>query len=106
MLNGSYGQTVMKDIFHELRIMDESDKIPDGYKAHGKYKNICEDTNLVKLKKITGDPTNEKLMCHEILAYSKVLMDILVLLLKAHHYPRIFYSDTDSIHLDHKWKMF
>lgn len=102
ILNSIYGKTIQKPIDNELKFVD-NDYI-DSYIDKNYQKIVCIDKidnkSIVKVNKQINEFKNNALLGVRILSMSKRIMNEVCCLKIDERYPKIYYTDTDSIFIN------
>jgi len=101
LMNASYGKLIQKAISSEKNFINSKDKnsyITKNYRTIVKWKEISNELNVFTKKKSIIDHYNAPHLASQVLSMSKRIMNE-VMCLAEDNDIKIFYQDTDSMHL-------
>lgn len=105
-MNGTYGQLGMNDIFDKIKIRNSNSKASNDENIT--FSHDLDNGQAIYIShRISQGPENKQMpiqIACQVLSYSKTIMNRAMREIKAFDYPRVYYTDTDSMFVNMKWE--
>lgn len=104
LMNSAYGKSILKPISNNSKIVNSKEEFDEYFSRH--YNNIeegfkiCDNKYFIKVNKGINDHFNFAHVGCEILSMSKRIMNEVMCLAEDNNL-KIYYQDTDSMHIDY-----